>query len=133
MAQVGLGLVGAVAGYAVGGPMGASIGYALGAAAGGAIDRANADPIRGPRIQDLNVSAATYGLPIPRVRGVRRLPGNMIWSSGLIESGNETGGKGGESKGPRQVSYEYSASFAMGFCEGPADAVLRIWMDAQLV
>src|SRR5690606_18401830 len=42
------------------------------------------------------------------------------------------GGKGGDSKGPRQVQYEYAASFAMGFCAGPADAVLRIWMDGQL-
>jgi hypothetical protein len=135
-AQQGLGIALAVVGYVVtgGNPLGASLGYAVGATAAGAIDRANADPLRGPRLQDPNVSASTYGLPIPRVWGARRLPGNMIWSSGLVESEHETGGKGGgDGKGPRQVAYEYSASFCMGFCAGPAAAVLRIWMDNQLV
>lgn len=95
----------------------------------------------GPRLGDLSVSAATYGLPIPKGWGTVRLGGNMIWTTGIKEttndsrSGGKKGGKGmsGNKKGVRSITYTYSASFAFAFAAGPAARILRIWADSKLV
>lgn len=133
MAQLACGVVGAVAG-AYFGPVGAQVGFALGSAIGGLLFAPDQPAQEGPRLADLSVTSSTYGLPIPFVRGVVRLPGNLIWSSGLKEtrSKSKAGGKGGLGGGSKVVSYTYSASFAVAFCEGPCDKLLRLWFDNAL-
>lgn len=42
------------------------------------------------------------------------------------------GGKG-MGGGGTQVSYTYSASFAIGLCEGPIIGVRDIWADSKLI
>lgn len=131
MAQLTLTVVGGVIGGYLGGPMGARVGMLAGAYIGGMIDRP--PPLEGPQIKDLTVSSSAYGQPIPVVYGTMRIGTNMIWSTGLNEDKNtESGGKGGSS-GPKQVSYTYKASFALGLCEGPIDDVIRIWADHKLI
>lgn len=88
-----------------------------------------APPVEGPRLGDLSVSAATYGLPVVRGWGVVRLPANMIWTSGIKEESDTSKGKGLG----KATTYTYSASFAMAFAQGPADRILKIWADNKLI
>lgn len=132
MAQLALTVAGGAIGGFFGGPMGARVGMLAGAYIGGMVDPPPA--VEGPRIDDLSVSSSAYGSPVPVVYGTMRIGTNMIWSTGLNEDKNtsRSGGKGGMS-GPKQVSYTYKASFALGICEGPIDDVIRIWADSKLI
>jgi hypothetical protein len=78
-----------------------------------------APTIKGPRLTDLAVTASTYGQVIPELYGTMRLGGNMIWTAGIKEHKHKSGGKGG----PKQVTYSYTASFAIAFCKGAVDGV----------
>lgn len=132
MASLVLGAIG----FAVGGPIGGMIGSAV----GGIIDRqifATHSVVEGPRLEDLNVTVSTYGLPIPRLWGPEnRVGGNIIWSTGLKETEHRekqsAGGKGGGSS-VTQTSYTYSASFAIAIGRGPIGGIGRIWADSKLV
>src|SRR5690606_14270803 len=96
---------------AVGNYLGGPIGAAIGSFIGSQIDQAIFGPTmksEGPRLSDLSVQASTYGQPIPRIFGPEnRLSGNMIWSTGLIETKSTTkqGGKGG---GPKTETTSYT-------------------------
>ena len=133
-------IVGAVAGFFTGGSTwyytaaamasGASTGMAI----GGAIDPPKGPHLVGPRLNDLSVQTATYGAVIPRVYGTVALLGNVFWleNNQLKENvKNEGGGKGGSS--PETTTYSYSATFAVGLCQGPIDGVRRIWVGAKLI
>src|SRR5690554_3413733 len=131
MASLALGFIG----NALGGPIGGFIG----ATVGGLIDNmlfAGSQKVEGPRLTDLSVTASTYGAPIPLIYGPKnRLAGNVIWSTGLIETKHKekSGGKGG---GPSvtQVTYTYHVSLAIAFAEGPVDGVVkRIWANSKLI
>lgn len=92
----------------------------------------------GPRLQDLSVSSAAYGQMRQIGYGSFRMGGNMIWSPGIREIVREVeqdspskGGAGGGSVTTR--TFEYRASFAIGFGEGPANEIIRIWADSKLI
>jgi hypothetical protein len=127
MGQLATTVVGGVAGFLVGGPLGASIGMTL----GGMVGQTLFGPTtQGPRLNDLKVSASTYGKTIPEIYGTVRIGGNMLWTTGIREtSETRRAGKGG----PKQTTYSYDASFAMGMCKGPIDGLLRIWADGKLI
>lgn len=121
-------------GYMAGGPLGAQIGGFIGSF----IDQALFAPpaAKGPRLNDLNVQASTYGNPIPRVYGAEnRLAGNLIWSTGLIET--EVAGQGGKGGGGAAdgVTYKYHVDCAFGLCRGVPGGIVgvrRIWADGKL-
>jgi GTA TIM-barrel-like domain len=143
MASLVLSAAGAAAGTAVFGPAGALAGRLVGALAGSAIDRAlfaNRRKIlrEGPRLTDLEVMASTEGAPISRVYGRARLPGQVIWATNLeevVSSSSQTTGGGKGMGGPAVTTtttgYSYFANLAVGVCEGPIGAVLRIWADGK--
>ncbi len=60
--------------------------------------------------------------------------GNVIWSPGIAERRQEetAGGKGG-GVSQTTVTYRYTADFRVALCEGPAEAILRIWADGKLI
>lgn len=126
-------VVGTVVGYFVGYPM---LGAAVGGMIGGAIDPPKGPDIRGPRLSDLNVQTSSYGVVIPRVYGTVALTGNVFWieNNKLAEheKTEEQGGKGGGG-GATATSYWYSATFALGLCEGPIVGVRRIWVSGKLI
>lgn len=126
MGRLILTVVGMVGGFLIGGPMGASIGATLGGMLGSALF---GPTIEGPRLTDLKVSASTYGQAIPEIYGTVRLGTNMVWSTGIKETKHKSGGKGQ----PKQVTYSYSATFAMAICKGPIDSLLRVWADGKLI
>ncbi len=152
MASLVLTTLGGAVGGALGGPIGTALGQFGGAFAGGALGLGGAGAGRtggisvrttvGPRLTSLGGIASTEGAPIPRVYGRARVGGQMIWATRFFEQVSTTytpsiGGKGGESAPQPQLSvrvdttYSYSASFAIGLCEGPIAFVRRVWADGQ--
>ena len=146
MAALVLSAAGAAAGKSVFGPAGAIAGRLIGALAGNAIDQAlfgSRQEIsrEGPRLADLEVMASTEGAPIPRIYGRARLAGQVIWATNLEEvvstTSQTTGGSGGKGMGSgpavttNTTTYSYFANLAVGLCEGPIGAVLRIWADGK--
>ena len=83
--------------------------------------------------------ASTEGAPIPRIYGRARLAGQMIWATQLEEVVNKHRdhrrrkgmGGGGTTTTTTTTTYSYFANFAVGLCEGPIGAVLRIWADGK--
>ncbi len=134
MATLLLSAAGAVAGELLG-PAGAIAGRALGAMAGSFADGllfGKTRHIEGPRLKDLTVMASTEGAPIARLYGTARISGQVIWATRLEEEKvtETSGGKGGGPK-IKTTTYRYYANFAVGLCEGPASAILRVWADGK--
>ena len=116
MAQLALGVVGAVIGSYFGQPQ---IGFMIGSAIGGMVDP---QKIKGPKLSDLKVQGSSYGATEPVVYGGVRIAGNVIWSTDLVEHEADGGGKGG----PQVTNYTYSVSCAINICAGPATSIRRI-------
>lgn len=129
-------VVGAVAGYFTGGASYVLMGAAIGGAVGAALDPPKGPNLQGPRLNDLSQQTASYGTVIPRVYGTSALLGNIFWieNNALRESSKteSSGGKGGGG-GASQTTYSYSATFALGLCEGPIAGVRRIWIMGNLI
>lgn len=92
----------------------------------------------GPRLRDLGVTSAAYGEVRSIGFGSFRMGGNNIWSPGLREivrtQRQDAPGKGGGGGGSVTTrTFEYRASFAIGFGEGPAEEILKLWADSKLV
>lgn len=109
------------------------IGAAIGAAIGGVIDQALFGPgdQEGPRITDLSVLTSTYGTPIPLIYGPEnRASGNLIWATELIETAEESGGKGG---GPSFTEYTYRVSCAVAVSAREITNLKRIWANNKII
>ncbi|MBX3562451.1 MAG: phage tail protein [Sphingomonas sp.] len=115
-------------GTAIGGPIGGAVGAILGQR----IDQAVLGPKarHGPRLGDLAVQTSTYGTAIPKLFGMMRVAGTVIWATDLNETRSSSGGGKGQ---PKTVSYAYSASFAVALSGRPIRAVRRIWADGKLL
>lgn len=75
----------------------------------------------------LGITGSTHGLPLPKVWGLGRVPGNVVWASDLVEFDRPGGNKKtGSTRGLR-------GSFALALCEGPIVWVRRIWADGSLI
>ncbi|MFP4593479.1 phage tail protein [Ralstonia sp.] len=126
MAQLVFGAIGAVVGFYFGGPTGAEIGWMAGAAIGGL---AFPQKPPGPHINDLRIQDSAYGKSIPRVYGMYRIAGNVIWAGQPHEDTSSGKGMGKGGNGQTVVRM----SFAIGLCEGPIAGVRRIWANGKLV
>lgn len=138
MARIGLALGLALAGGLVGaflgpwasafaGRMGAEIGFGLGGMLGGILFPGKMPP--GPRLQDLQVTSASDGAPIPFGYGINRVAGQLIWSSGIQEHQFKSSSKKGGTQ--QQTTYFYTIDFAVAFGEGPGK-ISKIWFDSKL-
>ena len=82
---------------AVGGLIGGPIGAMLGGLAGQSIDREllfKPKGREGPRLTELALQTSSYGTPIPRLFGMLRVAGTVIWATDLVEHRHREGGKG---------------------------------------
>lgn len=137
--QIVGGIVGAIVGYVATGfnPYGAFQGAAIGAAIGGYLDPPKGPTVSGPRLQDLAVQTSTYGAFIPRVYGVVPIHGNMLWleNNKLKETARkeESGGKGAGGSSSTLETFTYSATFAIGLCQGPIAGIRRVWCADKLI
>jgi len=141
MASLVLSVAGAAAGGSVFGPVGAIVGRLIGAVAGNVIDQVlfgarRNSAVEGPRLSDLTVMASTEGAALPRIYGRARIAGQVIWATNLDEvvaTDSEGGGKGmgGSAGATTTTTYSYFANFAVGLCDGPIGAVMRVWADGK--
>ena len=116
-------------GTAIGGP----IGGAIGALIGRGVDQAvlfKPKGRKGPRLSDLQVQTSTYGSQIPKLFGMMRVAGTVIWATDLRESKEKSGGGKGK---PSVTTYSYSASFAVALSARAAQGIGRIWADGNLL
>lgn len=137
MAVLAIAGIGAAVGWGIGGTATAmAIGWTVGSYVGSYLFPTQLPDVEGPRVTDLSASTSAYGLVRTRIFGTVGLAGNLIWSDELTEIRNEdevSGGKGGGGSSQTVVSYTYTVTCAWALCEGPVDAVRRIWFDAELV
>jgi len=110
-----------------GGPIGGSIGALVGRQIDGLTFKPPAP--EGWRLTELKITTSSYGMPIARHYGRMRVPGQIIWSTDLVEHKDQQGSK----NGPTVVSYSYSASFAVALSSRPLRSVGRIWADGKLL
>ena len=66
------------------------------------------------------------------------ITGNVFWlENNQIRESSHTesqgGGKGGGGSKTKNTTYSYSATFAVGLCEGPITGVRRIWVGPNLI
>lgn len=116
----------------IGGPIGGQIGSMIGSY----IDNEFLFPVKteGPRLEDLSVSASTYGKAIALIHGPKvRMAGNIIWATPLKEtkSKRKVSGKGGPST--KVTEYTYSASVAVLLGEGEIAGIRKIWANNKLI
>lgn len=128
------GIVGAVAGFFVGGPQGSLVGAQLGMGLGGMIDPPKGPHIVGPRLTDLTTQTSTYGAVIPRIYGTVPIVGNVFWlENNTLKETEHTQSQGKGGGGSESTTFTYSATFAVGLCEGPIQGVRRIWIGPNLI
>jgi len=114
-------------GQIYGGPIGGTIGALVGRQVDSMIFKPPAQ--EGPRLTELKVTTSSYGMPIARHYGRMRVPGQIIWSTDLIEHKDKQGSK----NGPTVINYTYTASFAVALSSRPLKSVARIWADGKLL
>jgi len=141
MASIVLSSIGAAAGSVIGGSIGSAAGQLIGATAGRFIDNklfgnSLGSHSSGPRLKDLSIQTASYGVTIPILFGVIRTAGNIIWARPLKEKAStivrKAGGKGARIR-HTHTEYSYFASFAVSICEGEIDEILRIYAGNEQI
>jgi hypothetical protein len=83
----------------------------------------------GPRLDELTVTVADFGTPIPRFLGERRFACPVFHAEDLKEVKHSTKVKGGG----KQTTFSYLATFACAISDNAIDKVLKIFFDDKLV
>lgn len=88
------------------------------------------------KIEALKLQSSAYGVTIPVLGGVNRIPGNLIdyvdFQAIAHTTTQSQGGKGGGVK-TQNTTYTYSASVLMGICQGPIGAIARVWKGKEVL
>lgn len=155
LASIALYAVGSALGGAVGGTVlgigAATIGGALGGALGSYIDATYLFPAKtsnlvGPRIDDFQLQTSSEGSPLRYCLGPEnRIAGTVVWIGRHAGSDGDdvpfeerarsisAGGKGFGGSDQTSTQFAYYADFAVALCEGPVNAVRRIWADSKVI
>jgi len=142
IATIVLGAVGAVAGFYTGGPGGALKGFQIGVAVGSLVDQMTQPGQHQEvgRLTDLRVSGSSYGAFLTQSWGATRKPGNIIWSTSLVQHSNtqhQGGGSGGGGASTTTYSYTVSCAVSLGRAAGIAPnrhhRITRIWANDTVV
>lgn len=117
---------------AVGNQLAGPIGGTIGAIVGQQIDNRIFAPKgrKGPRLNELAVQSSSYGSPIPKLFGITRVAGTVIWSTDLKETKRKISNGKGQ---PKSTVYSYSASFAVAISARRIVRIERIWADGNLL
>jgi hypothetical protein len=138
VAKIALAIGGALAGLAIGAAtgnpfLGFEIGYAIGSIGGSLLFPGHTSQT-GPRLSDTLVSSSANGAPIIFLYGGARLPGQIIYSSGIKETKTTTTQSAKGSPSQTTVNYTYTVDFDAAFCESDGTAsISRIWGDSKLI
>lgn len=134
------GLIGAVAGgvigFIIGGPAGAFMGASLGFSLGMMVDPMTPDIKNvGNPVQPIHIMSNEIGEPIADLLGTGKIVGHLLfYGKERSETTYEKvkGGKGGSKKKKVETGHRYYASWAVGICAGPVDAVYTIFKDEKI-
>ena len=131
MAQVVLGVAGGAAGFFLtgGSPQGALIGFSVGMALGAPSMKAP-----GAKLGEIAKITAREGDPRVIVWGrVRPIGGNLVavQDPRIVKKKKKSGGKGGG--GTTTTTTTIFRTYAVGVCEGPITAFIRIWRNNKQV
>lgn len=130
--RLGLGLLGGAAGFLIGGPAGAQLGFLAGSLLGAVFFGEDLPTIEGQRLDPNQIMTSAYGDPIAIGIGRFVVGGTLGYYPGFDEHEVESeGGLFGTGGGIK--SYTYTGNFRVNWCEGPADAVLKIWASRTLI
>jgi Putative phage tail protein len=83
--------------------------------------------IEGPRLEDLSVTVADYGTPLPNFVGQRRLEAPVFYAEPIKETKRKRKGKGGKYR-----EYTYSGTYAVMVADHEVEGFLRVWLDRRL-
>ncbi len=136
--RLAIGLAGAGAGFLIGGPLGAAAfgtqaGFLGGTLLGNIIFPQTLPDIVGSRLDPNKLMVSAYGTPIPIGFGQFVVGGIVAYYPGFKETEivDEQGAKGGPTQTTR--SFTYTGDFRVNLCEGPAEAILKIWANRVLI
>lgn len=86
------------------------------------------------RIETLKLQSSSYGVTVPLLYGLTRVPGNLVWYGGFKAtphtSTDDSGGKGGVKT--QNTTYSYSASVMMGLAHGLISGIPRVWKGSAV-
>lgn len=121
------GVVGAVIGFVVSGynPAGAQLGWVIGSGIGALTDNTKT---YGPRAGDASQQTSQDGTICTYGYGEFATTGVILWRDERKEKENEQG-KGG----PKNVTYSYTWTYAIGVCKGPIGGYLIIKRNGTVV
>lgn len=112
---------------------GAAIGQAVGGFIGSRLDGLIfGNTTEGPRLESIRVMESREGAGLANIYGRMRVGGQVIWAARLLET-RTTERAGGGKGGPRVANFTYSASFAVGLCEGEISRIARVWANGEIV
>lgn len=83
--------------------------------------------IEGPRLEDLSVTVADYGTPLPNFVGSRRIETPVFYAEPIKETKRKRKGKGGKYR-----EYTYSGTFAVMVADHEIESISRVWLDRRL-
>ena len=140
MASLAISVAGAGVGHALGwgipalGLSGAGVGWTAFSIIGAHYLGPDQPDTHGPRLDDLSVTASTYGNMIPIVCGTIPLPGNIIDASDRRETAHKqtSGGGKGSGSGPSHTTYTASIDLDISLCEGPITGVVQMFCNEKL-
>lgn len=117
----------------IGTAIGAMIGGSLGSIVGNTLfpDKIDINHPAPPKPHESRLQISTYGTPIPIVYGSSRLAGNIIYMSDVVETVDRSRHR---QDGVRyyEMVKTYTSTFAIAFCEGPVEAIARIWVNGKI-
>lgn len=131
--RLALGAAGALIGSFFGAP---GLGFTAGSIAGALLFPAS--PTEGPRLRDLNLRSGMYGNVVPIHFGTTAGVGQVGWGTPILTETADAPAKKDVKKGkvPNQISFRYTANFAVFFGEGglgPAERLLELKINDKLV
>lgn len=87
------------------------------------------------KMDDIRITGSEYGTIIPRVRGKARIGGNLIFSTGITHTIQNTpsGGGKGVPQAPATRTHTYTTSIGVYICRGEVNNFYRTWADADLI
>lgn len=118
------------------GPVGGILGGMVGSYIDGQLMSALADPVEGPKLDELRIPSFDEGAPAPWAVGPEnRVPGQVIWMSDMREQSNTSGGKGGGTS-VSSTTYDYFIDIAIAFLRRETEGthpVRKIWAMGTLL
>lgn len=135
--QLVMGLAGAAIAGIPGLGVTAFTGFSIGLTLGGILFPEDLGTQERGKLSDIKIQGATQGTPLPKVFGVDRVAGNVIYTSSVRETVTvtEEGGGGGSGGGPSYTvkDYHYDIDLAISVCEGVITGYRRIWLNQDII